>query len=129
MSLIKLANVRFLEQKRTEREIIIQKALMVEQFESEGKTIDDIKAEGRNVLEIGDDGLVTLEYKDVLSAQNKDHQAFISIVNSISKLEASGMVEGDDLAVLRKSEKKLAEKIAVRLGVDEELLYEEASNE
>lgn len=125
MKLTRLADTTFLERKRSEREGVINKGLFIEEIESKGKTPEDLKKEAREVLEVGDDGIIKMEYESILKKQNVEAQAFISVVNSISKLEATGILDGKEIKILRESEKKLAEKLAVRYNVDVERLYVE----
>lgn len=125
MKLTKLADVAFFERKRNEREMTIQKGLFVEENEGKGITPEDLKQEAFKVLEI-EDGSITAEWEGILKAQSVEAQAFISVVNSISKLEAVGAISDEEVAILRASEEKLATKLAERYGVDTERLYEES---
>lgn len=123
MKLTKLVDTEFLTRKRNERESVVQNGLFIEENESKGKTPEDLKKEAREVLELGEDGIIKMEFEERLKKQNIEAQAFISVVNSISKLEATGILAGEDIEILRKSEKKLAEKLAARYNVDVERLY------
>lgn len=126
MNLTRLADVKFFERKRNDREVTIQKGIFVEELENKGITTDDLKSDALKVLEL-EEGSILAEWEDVMKRQNVEAQAFISVVNSISKLEATGAVSGEDLEVLRASEKKLAVKLAERYEVEVERLYEEVN--
>lgn len=127
MKLTRLADVKFFESKRNDREVVIQKGMFVEELESKGITVENLKDDAKKVLELDEDGSITAEWEDILKRQNIEAQAFISVVNSISKLEATGAVSSEDVKILRNSEEKLAKKLAERYGVDVERLYEEVN--
>ncbi len=129
MKLTKIADVPFLEKKRNEREVIVQNGLFIEEFESKGKTTEDLKREAREVLEVEDDAILKMEFEQSLKKQNIEAQAFISVVGSISKLESTGILGGEEIEILRASEKKLAEKLAARYNVDVDRLYIEETVE
>lgn len=123
--LTKKANVEFFQRKRNDREMIVQDGVFAEDLQSKGITLQDLVNDARKVLEVGEDDAVRGSYEKQLKQQNVEAQAFISLVNSITNLEETGMISAEQAASLRDAEDRLAEKLAKRYDVDVELLYVE----
>lgn len=125
MNLTKLADNAFFNVKRNERERVVQEGVAAEELQNKGTTLQDLVNDARKVLEIDEDESVMGMYEEKLKLQNVEAQAFINLVNSISKMEATGILSQEQVNTLREAEDRLAEKLANRYGVDVERLYME----
>ncbi len=123
------ANLKLINQRTAERDMSIQKAKFVEEFESEGLTSDDLKQEAKDLLGLPETAIVRIEADEVVKEQNKKLFAFTQIVNQLAYLEGAGVLSEEAAKKVRESAQTLTNEVASILQVEVEDLFEEVDDE
>ena len=123
------ANLKLINQRTAERDMSIQKAKFVEEFESEGLTSDDLKQEAKEMLGLPETAIVRIEADEVVKEQNKKLFAFTQIVNQLAYLEGAGVLSEEAAKKVRESAQTLTNEVANILQVEVEDLFEEVDDE
>lgn len=123
------ANLKLINQRTAERDMSIQKAKFVEEFESEGLTSDDLKQEAKEMLGLPETAIVRIEAEEVVKEQNKKLFAFTQIVNQLAYLEGAGVLSEEAVMKVRESAQTLTNEVANILQVEVEDLFEEVDDE
>lgn len=123
------ANLKLINQRTAERDMSIQKAKFVEEFESQGLTSDDLKQEAKDLLGLPDTAIIRIDAEEVIKDQNKKIFAFTQIVNQLAYLEGAGVLSEEAAKKVRESAQDLTNKVASILNVEVEDLFEEVDDE
>ena len=125
---MKSVDVELINAKNQSLEVAIQKAKFIEELESEGVTGEDLKNRAKQILQISEDDLVSLNVGK-MKQFNKETMAFIQLVAFRNKAEESGLLSSEELETVRTIESRVAEKVALRYDVEVEDLYSESGEE
>lgn len=123
------ANLKLINQRTAERDMSIQKAKFVEEFTSQGLTVEDLLDEAREHLGLTAEANVTIEHEDIVKEQNKKLFAFTQIVNQLAYLEGVGVLSKEASEKVRESAQTLTNEVATILGVEVEDLFEEVDDD
>ena len=115
----------FVTTRRNEREDIVAAGKRVEEFEAAGKTSEQLKEDAKEVLGIGEDGSILLEFDSIMRQQNLQISAFIALVSFSSKALQTKLLTEEELSGIVEIENRVAKVIAERYDVDVEDLYSE----
>ncbi len=123
------ANLKLINQRTAERDMSIQKAKFVEEFESQGLTSDDLKQESKKILGLPETAIIRIDAEEVVKLQNKKIFAFTQIVNQLAYLEGAGVLDEESAAKVRASAKQVTQEVADILNVEVEDLFEEVDDD
>jgi len=105
------------------RENLVHDGKFIEASKQEGRTPESIIKEAKDILGIGEDALIMLEYEEVLAKQNKRTKAFVSLTNFIVKAKETDMLEESEELALDAIESRLAKSISELYDIDIDDLY------
>ena len=125
-----VVNTTIISQRMSERDGIIQEGKYLETLQSEGRTLESVIQLAKDKLGLEADGIIRLEFSDIVKKQNRDIQTFIQLGGAILAAEQTGLLSEEAIAPLKEVSSKLEKEIASRLNIEDvEDLYEEIAVE
>jgi len=116
-------DLELINTKNRNREQLVRDGLFIEQSEQEERTPDSIKNEAKEILGLGQNDLIMLEYEAKLANQNNMTKSFVSLNNFISKAEDLSMLTDSELDSIKGIENRLALIISDLYEIELEDLY------
>ena len=109
--------------KARHRDQLVQDGKFIEATEQDDRTPESIKGKAKEILGIGPDDLIMLEFESRLASQNKKTKAFVSLNNFITKVEDTGLLTEEESVNLKGIEDRLSGIISEMYDIDIEDLY------
>ena len=120
-----MIDTTFLNQQRSKREQIVNEGRAAELREQDGFTNEALIKDAKAALGIGEDDLITAEFKDIIIRQNQEVGTLISLGSAFTSAKKSGALSQGVLDELEDAIHVLAIKVAKVYGIDDEDLFEE----
>lgn len=121
----KKVDLELINKKQQLRETAVQEGRFIETLESEGRSPEGLKVAAKEILGIGEDDIIQLEFTDKMNKQNNQTKAFVALTNFATKAAEANMLTEEETQAVSNIEARLAVIVAERFGIDLEDLYTE----
>ena len=114
-----------LNARRTERESIVRDGIASEKTINDGRTLESMVKDAKEVLGLSGDDIIEMEYEKVLAKQNDETNAFSLLSTFLVKAEKYELVTDDESKVLNAIQDRMAKQVCERFDLELEDLYGE----
>lgn len=114
-----------LNARRTERESAVRDGIASEKTKNDGRTLESMIKEAKEILGLSEDDIIEMEYEKVLARQNDETNAFSLLSTFLVKAEKYKLVTEDESKVLNAIQDRMAKQVCERFDLELEDLFEE----